>query len=168
MEQDVKENEVLLLRFKYHSFFDLNPKVRALQLRNDTERSPALRVQGGSAPSIWLFLSCKGGRGNGTGRLTPSRAVAPPQYDAIRVNQLYEQAKWAILLEEIECTEEEMMMFAALQVRRENCSRGVGVRNVTSRPLDKTFHGAACRGSEVKVCSALSRMGSLPAAMLMN
>uniref|UniRef100_A0A8C2ETL1 Fermitin family member 2 n=1 Tax=Cyprinus carpio TaxID=7962 RepID=A0A8C2ETL1_CYPCA len=64
MEQDVKENEVLLLRFKYHSFFDLNPK-----------------------------------------------------YDAIRVNQLYEQAKWAILLEEIECTEEEMMMFAALQVR---------------------------------------------------
>ncbi|MGH0185547.1 UNVERIFIED_CONTAM: hypothetical protein FKN15_027093 [Acipenser sinensis] len=63
MEQDVKENEVLLLRFKYHSFFDLNPK-----------------------------------------------------YDAIRVNQLYEQAKWAILLEEIECTEEEMMMFAALQI----------------------------------------------------
>uniref|UniRef100_A0A8C3ATT5 FERM domain containing kindlin 2 n=1 Tax=Cyclopterus lumpus TaxID=8103 RepID=A0A8C3ATT5_CYCLU len=62
MEQDVKENEVLLLRFKYHSFFDLNPK-----------------------------------------------------YDAIRVNQLYEQSKWAILLEEIECTEEEMMMFAALQ-----------------------------------------------------
>uniref|UniRef100_A0AAY4AIU4 PH domain-containing protein n=1 Tax=Denticeps clupeoides TaxID=299321 RepID=A0AAY4AIU4_9TELE len=62
MEQDVKENDVLLLRFKYHSFFDLNPK-----------------------------------------------------YDAIRVNQLYEQAKWAILLEEIECTEEEMMMFAALQ-----------------------------------------------------
>ncbi|XP_027632419.1 fermitin family homolog 2 isoform X7 [Tupaia chinensis] len=62
MEQDVKENEALLLRFKYYSFFDLNPK-----------------------------------------------------YDAIRINQLYEQAKWAILLEEIECTEEEMMMFAALQ-----------------------------------------------------
>ena len=41
----------------------------------------------------------------------------PLQYDAIRVNQLYEQSKWAILLEEIECTEEEMMMFAALQVR---------------------------------------------------
>lgn len=38
-----------------------------------------------------------------------------PKYDAIRINQLYEQAKRAILLEEIECTEEEMMMFAALQ-----------------------------------------------------
>lgn len=43
--------------------------------------------------------------------------VSVPQYDAIRINQLYEQSKWAILLEEIECTEEEMMMFAALQVR---------------------------------------------------
>ncbi|OXB74024.1 UNVERIFIED_CONTAM: hypothetical protein H355_011150 [Colinus virginianus] len=62
MEQEVKENEALLLRFKYYSFFDLNPK-----------------------------------------------------YDAIRINQLYEQSKWSILLEEIECTEEEMMMFAALQ-----------------------------------------------------
>lgn len=30
MEQDVKENDVLLLRFKYHSFFDLNPKVSLL------------------------------------------------------------------------------------------------------------------------------------------
>lgn len=44
------------------------------------------------------------------------RIVSLLQYDAIRINQLYEQAKWAILLEEIECTEEEMMMFAALQV----------------------------------------------------
>lgn len=32
MEQDVKENDVLLLRFKYHSFFDLNPKVRVCYL----------------------------------------------------------------------------------------------------------------------------------------
>ncbi|XP_038634977.1 fermitin family homolog 2 isoform X4 [Scyliorhinus canicula] len=62
MEQDVKDNEVLMLRFKYYSFFDLNPK-----------------------------------------------------YDAVRINQLFEQAKWCILLEENECTEEEMMMFAALQ-----------------------------------------------------
>ncbi|EPY80673.1 fermitin family 2 isoform 1-like protein [Camelus ferus] len=75
MEQDVKENEALLLRFKYYSFFDLNPKVI------EYKRTVSLLLQ----------------------------------YDAIRINQLYEQAKWAILLEEIECTEEEMMMFAALQ-----------------------------------------------------
>ena len=37
--------------------------------------------------------------------------------DAIRLNQLYEQAKWSILSEDIECTEEEMMTFAALQVK---------------------------------------------------
>lgn len=32
------------------------------------------------------------------------------------MNQLYEQAKWSILSEEVDCTEEEMMTFAALQV----------------------------------------------------
>ena len=34
----------------------------------------------------------------------------------VRINQVYEQAKWALISEEIDCTEEEMMMFAALQV----------------------------------------------------
>nr|XP_006625999.1 PREDICTED: fermitin family homolog 1 [Lepisosteus oculatus] len=62
MEQDIHEGDKLLLRFKYHCFFDLNPK-----------------------------------------------------YDAVRINQIYEQARWAILLEEIDCTEEEMLIFAALQ-----------------------------------------------------
>ena len=40
------------------------------------------------------------------------------QYDAVRINQIYEQAKWSIMAEEIDCTEEEMMMFGALQVRK--------------------------------------------------
>uniref|UniRef100_A0A8C6D6A4 FERM domain containing kindlin 1 n=1 Tax=Moschus moschiferus TaxID=68415 RepID=A0A8C6D6A4_MOSMO len=62
MEQGIQEDEQLLLRFKYYTFFDLNPK-----------------------------------------------------YDAVRINQIYEQARWAILLEEIDCTEEEMLIFAALQ-----------------------------------------------------
>ena len=57
------EFDCLLLRFKYYSFYDLNPKV-----------------------------------------------------DAVRINQIYEQAKWHILNEEIDCTEEEMLLFAALQV----------------------------------------------------
>lgn len=38
------------------------------------------------------------------------------QYDVVRLAQLYEQARWAILLEDIDCTEEEMMLFGALQV----------------------------------------------------
>lgn len=36
--------------------------------------------------------------------------------DAVRINLIFEQARWAVLLEETECTEEEMMVFAALQV----------------------------------------------------
>nr|XP_039253626.1 fermitin family homolog 2-like [Styela clava] len=62
MEQGVKESDTLLLRFKFLSFYDLNPK-----------------------------------------------------YDAIRVNQLFEQARWSLLCEEVDCTEEEMIMFASLQ-----------------------------------------------------
>lgn len=62
MEQGVREFDTLCLRFKYYTFFDLNPK-----------------------------------------------------YDQVRINQLYEQAKWSILNEELDCTEEETLMFAALQ-----------------------------------------------------
>ncbi|ALC43023.1 Fit1 [Drosophila busckii] len=62
MEQGVREYDTLCLRFKYFTFFDLNPK-----------------------------------------------------YDQVRINQLYEQAKWAILNEELDCTEEETLMFAGLQ-----------------------------------------------------
>ncbi|KAL7978202.1 hypothetical protein Chor_005189 [Crotalus horridus] len=38
-----------------------------------------------------------------------------PKYNAVRINQLYEQARWSVLLEETDCTEEEMIVFAALQ-----------------------------------------------------
>jgi kindlin 2 len=62
MEQGIREFDILCLRFKYFTFFDLNPK-----------------------------------------------------YDQVRINQLYEQAKWQLLNEELDCTEEEMLMFAALQ-----------------------------------------------------
>ena len=44
------------------------------------------------------------------------------QVDEVRINQLYEQAKWSILTEEVECTEEEMMTFAAIQVSAINWS----------------------------------------------
>lgn len=64
LEQGICENDVVLLRFKFFSFYDLTPK-----------------------------------------------------YDAVRINQLYEQAKWSLISEEIDCTEEEMMIFAALQLQ---------------------------------------------------
>jgi kindlin 2 len=37
------------------------------------------------------------------------------QTDENRINQLYAQAKWSILVEEVDCTEEEVYTFAALQ-----------------------------------------------------
>ncbi|KAM4632890.1 fermitin family homolog 1 isoform 1-T2 [Polymixia lowei] len=76
MEQGIQDDDRLLLRFKYHFFFDLNPK-----------------------------------------------------YDAVRITQLYEQARWSILLEEIDCTEEEMLMFASLQYH-------ICKLTLTSEPLD--------------------------------
>lgn len=39
------------------------------------------------------------------------------QLDEVRINKLYEQAKWSILTENVDCTEEEAYTFAALQVR---------------------------------------------------
>lgn len=40
-----------------------------------------------------------------------------PKYDAVRINQIYEQAKWSLISEELDCTEEEMIMFAAIQLQ---------------------------------------------------
>ena len=64
MEQGVQEFDTLLLRYKYLSFYDLNPRE-----------------------------------------------------DPVRINLIYEQAKWQILNEEIDCTEEEMLLFASLQLQ---------------------------------------------------
>lgn len=63
LEQNVKENDLVQLRFKYYAFFDLDLK-----------------------------------------------------HDLVRINQIYEQAKWSILSDEIDCTEQELINFAALQV----------------------------------------------------
>ena len=40
-----------------------------------------------------------------------------PKTDHVRINLVYEQAKWQLLNEGIDCTEEEMMLFAALQLQ---------------------------------------------------
>lgn len=45
----------------------------------------------------------------------------PPQVDEVRITQLYEQAKWAVLTEDVDCTEEEAYAFAALQVSHAAC-----------------------------------------------
>ncbi|KAJ7422955.1 Fermitin family 1 [Willisornis vidua] len=90
MEQGVTEDDQLLLRFKYYTFFDLNPK-----------------------------------------------------YDAVRINQLYEQARWALLLEEIDCTEEEMLIFAAIQAQAQDstCESEVDEVEAALSNLEVTLEG---------------------------
>ncbi|NWS35217.1 FERM1 protein, partial [Polioptila caerulea] len=95
MEQGVLEEEQLLLRFKYYTFFDLNPK-----------------------------------------------------YDAVRINQIYEQARWAILLEEIDCTEEEMLIFAALQAQY----------HVSKLSLSSETQDSTCESEVDEVEAALSNL----------
>ncbi|XP_045527729.1 unc-112-related protein-like isoform X3 [Pieris brassicae] len=45
--------------------------------------------------------------------------LTPRAQDASRLNQLYQQARWQILNQEVHCTEEEMLLFAALQLQIE-------------------------------------------------
>uniref|UniRef100_H2UEC7 FERM domain containing kindlin 3b n=1 Tax=Takifugu rubripes TaxID=31033 RepID=H2UEC7_TAKRU len=59
-----------------------------------------------------------------------------PKYDAVRLTQLYEQARWAILLEDIDCTEEEMMLFGALQYHISKVSLSEPQTPVSSAAMD--------------------------------
>ena len=95
MEQGIRDFDTLLLRFKFHAFYDLNPKA-------------------GSISSNYIHHHHNG---NGTLSSGPFHSSSNAQNDHVRINLIYEQAKWQILNEEIDCTEEEMMLFAALQVR---------------------------------------------------
>ena len=97
MEQGIRDFDTLLLRFKFHAFYDLNPKSRSIS-------------------SNYIHHHHNGNNGtltSGSNQLSPN---AGPQNDHVRINLIFEQAKWQILNEEIDCTEEEMMLFAALQV----------------------------------------------------
>ncbi|TGZ59582.1 hypothetical protein CRM22_009004 [Opisthorchis felineus] len=47
------------------------------------------------------------------------------KYDAVRIHQLYEQARWSILSGLIDCTEDEMIVFAAYQLQAELQSTAV-------------------------------------------
>ncbi|TNN14542.1 Fermitin family 1 [Schistosoma japonicum] len=41
------------------------------------------------------------------------------KYDAVRIHQLYEQARWSLLSGQFDCTEDEMVVFAAYQLQAE-------------------------------------------------
>uniref|UniRef100_A0A8C9PMT6 Fermitin family member 3 n=1 Tax=Spermophilus dauricus TaxID=99837 RepID=A0A8C9PMT6_SPEDA len=98
MQQGISAGDTLWLRFKYYSFFDLDPKA-----------------------------------------------------DPVRLTQLYEQARWDLLLEEIDCTEEEMMVFAALQYHINKLSQSGEVGEMPSADQGLDDLDAALSNLEVKL-----------------
>ncbi|XP_038620905.1 fermitin family homolog 3 [Tachyglossus aculeatus] len=98
LQQGVQAGDTLLLRFKYYSFFDLDPKT-----------------------------------------------------DPVRLTQLYEQARWDLLLEEIDCTEEEMMVFAALQYHINELSAGAEPGDSATNDSGLDDLDAALSNLEVKL-----------------
>ena len=95
MEQGIRDFDTLLLRWKFHAFYDLNPKTGNIQTS---------------------FINHNGNGTLPSGTYPSLNNAAGAQNDHVRINLIYEQAKWQLLNEEIDCTEEEMMLFAALQV----------------------------------------------------
>uniref|UniRef100_A0A3Q3W554 PH domain-containing protein n=1 Tax=Mola mola TaxID=94237 RepID=A0A3Q3W554_MOLML len=72
-----------------------------------------------------------------------------PKYDMVRLTQLYEQARWAILLEDIDCTEEEMMLFGALQYHISKVSQSEPSMKSSSAAMDDL--DSALQSLEVKM-----------------
>ncbi|VTJ91972.1 Hypothetical predicted protein, partial [Marmota monax] len=71
--------------------------------------------------------------------------------DPVRLTQLYEQARWDLLLEEIDCTEEEMMVFAALQYHISKLSQSGEVGELPSADQGLDDLDAALSNLEVKL-----------------
>uniref|UniRef100_A0A4W5RVC9 FERM domain containing kindlin 3b n=1 Tax=Hucho hucho TaxID=62062 RepID=A0A4W5RVC9_9TELE len=85
-----------------------------------------------------------------------------PKYDAVRLTQMYEQARWAVLLEDIDCTEEEMLLFGALQYHINKLSLSEPQTMTSSPAMDDLDSALQCL--EVKLDGA----DSSPQDMLEN
>ncbi|XP_070295114.1 fermitin family homolog 3-like [Salvelinus sp. IW2-2015] len=75
-----------------------------------------------------------------------------PKYDVVRLTQMYEQARWAILLEDIECTEEEMLLFGAIQYHINKLSLSEPQTMTSSPAMDDLDSALQCL--EVKLVGA--------------
>ncbi|CAH8467868.1 unnamed protein product [Dicrocoelium dendriticum] len=57
------------------------------------------------------------------------------KYDAVRIHQLYEQARWSVLSGLLDCTEDEMIVFAACQLQAQLQSAQVRQMAYSGSPL---------------------------------
>uniref|UniRef100_A0A8C7IFE1 FERM domain containing kindlin 3b n=1 Tax=Oncorhynchus kisutch TaxID=8019 RepID=A0A8C7IFE1_ONCKI len=83
-----------------------------------------------------------------------------PKYDVVRLTQMYEQARWAILLEDIDCTEEEMLLFGAIQYHINKLSLSEPQTMTSSPAMDDL--DSALQGLEVKLDGAESSPQDMP------
>uniref|UniRef100_A0A8C7H4C5 FERM domain containing kindlin 3b n=1 Tax=Oncorhynchus kisutch TaxID=8019 RepID=A0A8C7H4C5_ONCKI len=83
-----------------------------------------------------------------------------PKYDAVRLTQMYEQARWAILLEDIDCTEEEMLLFGAIQYHINKLSLSEPQTMTSSPAMDDLDSALQCL--EVKLDGANSSCEAAP------
>lgn len=81
-----------------------------------------------------------------------------PKYDAVRLTQLYEQARWAILLEDIDCTEEEMMLFGALQYHINKLSQSEPQGLTSSPAMDDLDSALQCLEVKMEGDSSAANM----------
>ena len=65
-----------------------------------------------------------------------------PAVDEVRINQIYEQAKWSVQAEEVDCTEEEVMTFAALQFQVKIVSSAPPVEDQSKQEQDDDIASA--------------------------
>ncbi|XP_058253644.1 fermitin family homolog 3b [Hemibagrus wyckioides] len=82
-----------------------------------------------------------------------------PKYDQVRLTQLYEQARWAILLEDTDCTEEEMMLFGALQYHIGKMSLSQDISSTPTQGMDDL--DSALKSLEVKIVGENSSTNQL-------
>ncbi|XP_073950664.1 unc-112-related protein-like [Choristoneura fumiferana] len=75
--------------------------------------------------------------------------------DAPRLNQLYQQARWQILNQEVHCTEEEMLLFAALQLQIELQTLAGGSADAADGAAP---HSANSTAPEDEIDAALSQL----------
>ncbi|CDI96832.1 FERM central domain [Echinococcus multilocularis] len=69
-------------------------------------------------------------------------------YDAVRIHQIYEQARWSLLSGNLECTEDEMIVFAAYQLQAE-------LQNESALRTNAALYSCGAGGGTLARCNTL-------------
>lgn len=93
-----------------------------------------------------------------------------PKIDEVRINQLYEQGKYQVLTEEVDCTEEESITFAALQFQVKVASQNphsqhsdeVDDIDTALSELQMTLEGASQQPYEVSFGQTKTSLNHIP------